>query len=240
MAGFAVWLLMIADAKTALVCFLVGAFLIVLVKKTRFGANPRRIVIFFVTSVALIGVLELAFNLRDWSIQALGRDATLTDRTLVWADVLAVENNPIVGTGFESFWLGAREEVMAAKYWWRPNQAHNGYIETYINLGALGLFFLIAALCAAFANAARSIGPDPLYGPMRLALLIAILLFNYTDATFKAVHILFFVFFLVAIEYPIQTSAVRNRVSSTASRAMLPRAFSEKSPGAARRTGRAA
>jgi len=208
MAAFTVWLLTIADAKTALVCFLVGVLVIILVTKTAVGKTPRRVLVSLVLGVALFGLLEATFDLRAHVIEMLGRDATLTDRTLVWEDVLAVKNNPIVGTGFESFWLGAREEALWAKYWWRPNQAHNGLIETYINLGVLGVLLLVGAIAAAFYKTLNSLASDPVYGPMRLALLIAILFFNYTDATFKAVHVLYFLFFLIAIDYPERASLV--------------------------------
>lgn len=196
------WLLTIADAKTALVCTLVGISLILILTKTHLGKHPRRVFVSMLFALALIGMLNAGFDLKDRVIEALGRDVTLTDRTLVWEDVLATKNNPLIGTGFESFWLGERVDALWAKYWWRPNQSHNGYIETYVNLGALGLFFLFGAVMASFAKALNSFSTDQFFGPLRYAYLVGILLFNYTDATFKAVHILFFLFFLIAIDYP--------------------------------------
>jgi len=43
--------------------------------------------------------------------------------------------NPWIGAGFESFWLGPRLNKLWAQYNFMPNQAHNGYIEIYLNLG---------------------------------------------------------------------------------------------------------
>jgi O-antigen ligase len=196
------WLLNIADAKTALVSTLLGISLILILTKTHLGKHPRRVFVWMLLALALVGMLEAGFDLKERLIEALGRDATLTDRTLVWEDVLATENNPVIGTGFESFWLGERVDALWAKYWWRPNQSHNGYIETYINLGALGLFFLFGSVMASFAKAFSSLSNDQFFGPLRYAYLVGILLSNYTDATFKAVHILFFLFFLITIDYP--------------------------------------
>ena len=202
MVAFAGWLLFIADAKTALVCTLLGISLILLLTKTRFGKRPRRVFVSILLVLALAGVLEASFDLKGHFYESLGREATLTDRTLVWEDVLATENNKMIGTGFESFWLGSRVDALWAKYWWRPNQAHNGYIETYINLGALGIFFLFGAVMASFSKVLTSLSTESFFAPLRFAYLIGILLFNYTDATFKAVHILFFLFFLITIDYP--------------------------------------
>ena len=48
--------------------------------------------------------------------------------------------NALVGAGFESFWLGPRlSKVMTAFPNLHVNEAHNGYIEVYLNLGVIGL-----------------------------------------------------------------------------------------------------
>jgi exopolysaccharide production protein ExoQ len=149
--------------------------------------------------VAAAAILDWALDLRELGIQALGRDASLTDRVFVWADVLAMPNNVLLGTGFESFWLGPRLELLWEKYWWRPNQAHNGYIETYINLGAVGLVLLLMMMGASLARSLQRLQRGDAFGPLTFALVVAIAVFNYTDATFKALHIFYFAFFLVVI-----------------------------------------
>jgi len=173
------------------------------------GNRPRNVIILAFAGLLLFGTLDILFDLRDTGIQALGRDPTLTDRTFVWADVLKVDNNFLIGTGFESFWLGPRAEALWLKYWWRPNQAHNGYIETFINLGAVGVGLLVVAIAAAFQKIMVTVPKDRYLGPIRFALLVCILILNYTDATFKALHLLYFVFFLIAIEYPKRTTNTR-------------------------------
>ena len=56
---------------------------------------------------------------------------TLTGRTAIWDSVLQKVSNPLFGAGFESFWLGDRLKSMWAEFYFKPNQAHNGYIEVY-------------------------------------------------------------------------------------------------------------
>ncbi len=47
-----------------------------------------------------------------------------------------MKTNPLLGTGYESFWLGPR-----LQWFWQHaglghiNEAHNGYLEVYLNLG---------------------------------------------------------------------------------------------------------
>ncbi|MDR3378566.1 MAG: O-antigen ligase family protein, partial [Verrucomicrobiae bacterium] len=134
--------------------------------------------------------------------QLLGKSPTLTDRTLVWQDCLNIPINPVIGVGFESFWLGDRLTVLWAKWYWHPNEAHNGYLETYLNLGLLGLFILIAVLVAAFRKGRQEFLTNFHYGRFRIAFLIALIVYNWTEASFKALHPLWFVFYLIALEYP--------------------------------------
>ena len=66
---------------------------------------------------------------------SVGRDPTLTDRTKIWSLVLSMHTNPLIGTGYESFWLGPR----LLKVWQGGlggiNEAHNGYLEFSSILG---------------------------------------------------------------------------------------------------------
>jgi exopolysaccharide production protein ExoQ len=194
------WLMKLIDAKTALVTFLASSV-------TAYVLGMKMIVkryieVYLLAIVLLVVAAETFFDLYSDAIALLGRDPTLTDRTYVWRDVLSMHTDPILGTGFESFWLGKRLETLWAKYWWRPNQAHNGYIETYLNLGIVGVVLFAAFIVDAFRKIKRQLLDHLDLGRFRFSLLLAILLFNYTDATFKALHPLWFVFYLIAMEYP--------------------------------------
>ena len=176
--GALFWLLDVANAKTALVCSILGMVSIAVLTRTWLGRNPTAMFVGVVSLVVLAAVLESAFNIREIGIEALDRNPTLTDRTLVWEDVLAMPNNLLVGTGFESFWLGPRVEQLWQKYWWHPNQAHNGYIETYINLGAVGVSLLLIMIAAGFFRSLRTLGDGDAFGPVRFSLIVAIAIFT--------------------------------------------------------------
>ncbi len=207
------WLLELADAKTALVCSSLGIVSILALARTRLGRSPAAVFSGVVILVVVGIILDSAFSVREAGIEALGRNPTLTDRTFVWDDVLAMPNNPFIGTGFESFWLGPRIDALWQKYWWQPNQAHNGYIETYINLGAIGVAMLVTVLISSFFRALVSIQREDPCGAMRFAFILAIIVFNYTDATFKALHILYFTALLMSISVgPLQAVRQRERI----------------------------
>ena len=157
---------------------------------------------YILLAVAACAIAEYVFGFSDWIFQILGRDRTLTDRTEVWQDCLKIHINPILGAGFESFWLGERDKIMWAKWSWHPNQAHNGYIETYLNLGLLGLFILIALILATFWKSRHELLTNFHFGRYRLGFLSALVVYNWTEASFKALHPMWFAFYIIAIDYP--------------------------------------
>jgi O-antigen ligase len=202
-AGFLVaigWLLHMAQSSTSLVSLLIGIFLLValglpVIRKEHVGA-------YILFGIAACAIAEYVFGISDWIINVLGKDPTLTDRTKVWQDCLKIPINPILGAGFESFWMGERDKIMWAKWFWHPNQAHNGYLETYLNLGLLGLFILMALLLATFWKSRGELLTNFHFGRFRIAFLGALLVYNWTEASFKALHPMWFVFYIIAIDYP--------------------------------------
>jgi hypothetical protein len=55
---------------------------------------------------------------------------------------------------------------------------------------------------------------DDAFGSVRFALIVAIIIFNYTDATFKALHILYFTFLLMSLMTGQLPEAARTRQGS--------------------------
>ena len=198
--GMTWWLLSRAHSATSLVSLLIGAFVVLFL-----GArivNKRFIGAYLAIGLIVCVVGELAFGISDQVISALGKDPTLTDRTEVWQDVLKVNINPVLGAGFESFWLGERREKLWEKWWWHPNEAHNGYLELYLNLGVVGLAIVLGLFVGTYRKISRELLTNVEWGRFRLGFLIAVIVFNWTEATFKALHIVWFAFYIIAMELP--------------------------------------
>ena len=113
-----------------------------------------------------------------------------------------MHTNPIVGTGFESFWLGDRLKQLAGIFFFIPNEAHNGYLETYLTLGLIGLFLLIGLFVATFWKIRLELFRNFEWGRYRLGFLAAVVLYNWTEAAFKTLSPIWFVFYLIAMDYP--------------------------------------
>ena len=92
----------------------------------------------------------------------MGKDPTLTGRTETWKILLSQPINPWVGTGFESFWLGDRlRKIWDMKFYenFYINEAHNGYIEVYLNLGLVGASLMCLLLLTGYRRSSpRSVG----------------------------------------------------------------------------------
>jgi exopolysaccharide production protein ExoQ len=194
------WLLRISSSATSLSCIVIGSFTI-LALGLKF-VNKRFIGVYLVVGILAFAVAEPIFGIYTGVLNILGRDATLTDRTEVWHDALRLQPDPIFGAGFESFWLGDRLDKLWAKWWWRPTQAHNGYIETYLNLGFVGIALLAGLMLGTFRKISLDLLRRFQFARFRLGFLFAILIYNFTEATFKGVHIVWTVFYLIAIDYP--------------------------------------
>lgn len=133
-------------------------------------------------------------------VEVLGRNMTLTDRAYLWQDLLGIGTNPVIGTGYDSFWLGQRLDILWAKYRWQPNESHNGYLETYLELGLLGLLLLGGCIIAIVRNIEKTLHYDFELGKVRMAFLIIVLLYNCTEVAFKGVTLMWLMFLLMAVD----------------------------------------
>jgi O-antigen ligase len=133
------WLLSMSNSQTSLSCLVVVAGILIISRIKCIDRKPSRIVTLGILSSGFFLVLESTFHLKDIILALLGRNLTLTNRTEIWALTKSLAENPFVGNGFMSFWSPERTEIIAKKLGAAVNQAHNGYLEQYLNLGYIGV-----------------------------------------------------------------------------------------------------
>jgi O-antigen ligase len=209
------WLFSMAHSSTSLISCILGITVVIFLG-LRF-VDRRLIGTYLVFAVIICILAQSMFDVWGQFLQFLGKDETLTDRTGVWHDVLQIQINPFLGAGFESFWLGDRLKIMWDKWPFHPVQAHNGYLETYLNLGLLGLAIMVAVLLAAFRKARIELFRNFEFARFRMGLVIAIIAYNWTEAVFKNITAMWFVFYLVALDYsqkPVAATADTDETSS--------------------------
>lgn len=206
----AVGLIVRADSMTSLSTLaLGGAVLIVCAQR---WVSASRSMVHLVVWGAVAAAASAIF-LDSAVLHSLGRNATLTGRTDIWRAVLALHTNPLIGTGYESFWLGDRLQFV-----WDATdkgilQAHNGYLEIYINLGWIGVILLGGLIVTGYKHAVAAYFRDPRAGRLGLALFAAALMYSLSEAGFRMMTLIWFAFLLAITGIP---ASIRERQPAVA------------------------
>jgi exopolysaccharide production protein ExoQ len=177
----ALYLLKGADSSTSLATLVVGTttFLVLrLFRKLKLLVPHGGLL---ALSVFLIGFGTSAPFLGGSTVAtfstALNRDVTLTGRTEVWAAVLpAIQQQPLLGYGFGSFWTDARREL------YEIPTAHNGYLDILLELGAVGLAFYTVWLLSCARQLHRALAQDYNWASLAICFLIMGLVYNATES----------------------------------------------------------
>jgi exopolysaccharide production protein ExoQ len=170
----------------------------------------------------------------------MGRDSTLTGRTELWKELIGMNANPMLGTGFESFWLGERLQKLWELHWWHPNEAHNGYLEVYLNLGFIGVAMLAAMIVKGYRNVRNQLNRDPETGRLLIAYFVVGLTYNFTEAAIRTTDPMWITFLLAIVAVPMaclpEETETRSAQSSLLSHAVAthmplsPRRFHRTDP----------
>lgn len=145
-------------------------------------------------------------------ITFLGRDITMTDRTYIWTDIYAVAaKSPLLGIGFGSFWIGRMANIpWTATKSWVLAQAHSGYVDTYLQLGLVGMFLLFGTLFSVIPRLSNSLKGDFHFASLRITLLIVIAFINMTESVYlRGDHHLWFILMVVLWQIPRYSGATR-------------------------------
>ena len=225
--GMALWTLNLARSTTAYVCLFLGC-LVTVAAHTRIFQRYSRILSFGIpASVCLYAILAFGLGMNATFAGAVGKDPTLTDRTKIWAFVLSMHTNPILGTGYESFWMGDR----IARFWrdaglGRINEAHNGFLEVYLQLGGIGVVLLSLFLLASYRAAKQRIASEPSVGAFGLSMWIVLLFFSMTEAGFRS-NLIWLTFLMATVVPP---RRAKYRVKKTMAETSIPLHGSQETP----------
>jgi len=144
--------LFLSHSAGALVSMLGTLFMVGVVLLIRMFPMPPRTrgVLVVATIVVLIGAVGVLFaSLGQDALKLVGKDSTLTGRTYFWSEGLKVgADQPVLGVGYSAFWVPGRPR--AEKYWYQAGiynktgfHFHNGYIETFVELGGVGVIIIL-------------------------------------------------------------------------------------------------
>jgi exopolysaccharide production protein ExoQ len=192
------WLVVISDSTTSLWTLFLSVGILFLMCRPLGKRVVGNLGAFSIILVILIALLSFVPSIPEAFVGMTDRDMTFTGRTDIWADLLRQPLNPILGAGYSSFWMGSGGEFMWAKYYFHPTQAHNGYLETYLNGGLIGVGLLAAVIVATGRTLQKEIMMGSDLGVFRFAVFIPVLLYNWTEAMFTGLSLIWIVM-LIAI-----------------------------------------
>ena len=176
-------LLISARSATSEACF---AFGVGLMSITALPGVRRRsgIVHAVILVMALVGGAAKVLGVQGEIMKGMGRNSDFTGRTPIWAVLSDMNPNPVVGAGFETFWVGPRLEHMNQLF---PgiNESHNGYLETWLNLGGLGVAVIVLVLTQTYLMAVSTFRRDASMGSLLIAYAVTEVLYNVTEAGFR-------------------------------------------------------
>jgi exopolysaccharide production protein ExoQ len=192
------WIFLRVDSMTPLSCLLMAGILL-LVANSRVAVRSRVLVHLLMAAMLAVSIAVLFFKIDPEVLYTMGRNPTLTERTELWRQLLSFDRNPLLGTGFGNYWLGPRLSEIWRLNTWQPNEAHNGYLEIYLNLGWVGVVLLMVVIAAAYRTVLAAWRSNTSTGSLSLAYFFTGLVFNFTEAAFFKMQAVIWLFFLLAI-----------------------------------------
>ncbi|MGB6387209.1 MAG: O-antigen ligase family protein [Terriglobales bacterium] len=209
------WLFSMAGSMTSMSCFFLASALM-LATSLRVVTRRPWVVHLMVFAILSVSVSTLFLDMGSSILQTMGKDPTLTGRTDIWKLVLGMTGNPLVGTGFESFWLGKRLERMWSIYWWHPREAHDGYIEVFLNLGWLGIVLFGNVLVTGYRTVISAFRRNAEEGRLRLAYFVVAVAYNFAESAFGSLNPIWIFFLLATISVPGGWIKMKPRKTATA------------------------
>ena len=184
---------------------LAGFYIVYLVAIRIVARFPRKESALLVAFWAL--PIVAALLTADIWFRLLGRDITLSHRTMIWGILLAsASKRPWLGYGFNGFWIGNSGEgfsaftsVFVQSGGFAMNYSHSGYIDVLLQLGLLGVGVIALGVVLAMIASIRTIGIR-MDNAQRwyLGIVLLTILYNIVEVTFLQPMQLTWMLFLMA------------------------------------------
>jgi O-antigen ligase len=147
---------------------------------------PLYATVLAIVLVASSGMMVLGVNSESIA-RVLGRSADLTGRTEIWSWTISfISERPILGYGYSGFWVGASSNsaVVDQAMGTMIMYSHNGYLETLLTLGVVGLVLTLGFLGTAVKRAYNWAGRgQSQVGLWPLSFLLFFMLHNLGEST---------------------------------------------------------
>ena len=237
--AIAIYLIILSDSKgslgIALLAPLLAGMALYIGKKLRVSLAIvlLPIPVFYTALSYMVGNL---INRISWHLYG---NYNLSGRVFIWDFANSeVARKPLLGWGYQSFWLSGPDapSITDAPGWLKdmPN-SHNGYLDTKLDMGYVGLTLLVIFLVATLHAIGRVADREPSRAWHLLTLALFIILTNFVETGWmRNYDILWVMFVIVAAETGRYCQALPTMVSEPMRRGPV---IAGRRPGLARAKG---
>jgi O-antigen ligase len=130
------------------------AFIVVIKFLSRMAKRDRLYLAAVVTFLACMGAVA-GYALQDVLLPLIGKNATLTGRTLIWGTLVqSLARSPLQGYGYDAFWSsGESSNVALGMHTTSLAYAENGMLEMALGVGLIGLALYVLTYILAVRHA---------------------------------------------------------------------------------------
>jgi exopolysaccharide production protein ExoQ len=158
-----VLILMSRSATSAVLVALLLIYVVAVKLLQKLQASDRvtatLLAILLVGSAIAVAISSLNQTSLNQIFYAFGKNSTLTGRTAIWHSVMeAVLKRPLFGYGYMAFWPSQTHvSTIMLENHWSVLGAHNGFLEVWLSLGAIGVALVLFTFARAILNAASCV-----------------------------------------------------------------------------------
>jgi exopolysaccharide production protein ExoQ len=169
----------------------------------RMARRDAALLVLLAIPVAIVAIC-VVFAMSSTLLVAVGKDATLSQRTIIWSAAwISALKHPLLGYGFSAFWKGlyGPSQSITLIAGWGLHQAQNGFIDLMLALGGVGLLTLFLIVAQAMWRAVQHFySPEHgSYVRWCILMIVCTLLYNIGESTIAFTSLNWFVFLLAVV-----------------------------------------
>lgn len=189
-------------AKAIAALLIVGVLTITIPVVHMFRRNNAAAALVLAALLGFSAAASISVAEEDTVLSMLGKDATLTGRTVLWANIAQrIEERPVFGYGYGAFWepTGTQSERVRTAIGWQTPHSHNGLLDLWLDFGLVGVLAVLAAYLLAIRRAWSALRTSiEVEGVWAMSFLVMLFLGNTTESSITQSQLIWVVFVAVA------------------------------------------